>query len=226
MKIENEYLILNDVYLKNKKITGTTFVGLAGLDNFKKKGDTVLSIFGIYKEVIDPYWLKRGDIAESIVKRVYERDGFKTETFTKREINFDNFPENKNYGGMFDINLPLRGAIIEVKSKSMKDYDNIKQWGVKKEEYQGLYYAYMKGYDEAIMEWIFFDEETEANIKADLPYTFKNLKRHTKSLLVNKDEMEQLFYETWAYKDKCYNEKRILLNDISEKVLISIGVLK
>lgn len=118
MKIENGYLIL-DEYFKPKKITATSFYGLLGGNKFKPKGDFLLSILGLYKEPFDPFYTKRGEIAEKWLNKYLQNKGYSTKTWDKYEINFDNFPKNKELGGMIDIAItqPIRNVLLNVNLK-------------------------------------------------------------------------------------------------------------
>ena len=77
MKIENDYLILEprDVW-KPKKITGTIMGEMLGLNNFKKKGDAILTMIRAYKEVIDPFYTNRGAQAELILREKLKQKNF------------------------------------------------------------------------------------------------------------------------------------------------------
>ena len=103
----------------------------------------------------------RGDFAEQIVKKIYERDGYNCTTYDKKQIKYDNFYDDRYFSGIIDIELIDNNTLIEVKSKSMKDYDKIVKYPPKHEIYQGLMYGFLRGYESIIMEWIFFDETTE-----------------------------------------------------------------
>ena len=77
MKIENGYLILPNYY-KNKKITATSFYGLLGENKFKPKGDYLLSVLGLLKEPFDPFYSKRGEIAEKVLNEWLQAKGYTT----------------------------------------------------------------------------------------------------------------------------------------------------
>ena len=73
--VEKDLLVIDkEDNVKCKKITGHSFVGLIGLDNFKRSGDWLLIMHGLLPTKIDPKWLKRGDFAEMIVKKTYEKN--------------------------------------------------------------------------------------------------------------------------------------------------------
>lgn len=226
MKIENDYLIIEpNEYIKNKKITGHSFVDLLGLNNFKKPGDTFLTMHGFIKEKVDSKWLKRGDFAEKIVYLLYsQKYNKKCTIYDKEEISWDNFKNKKNYGGLIDIELLEDKTLIEVKSKSIKDYDFISRNKPKSEIYQGMYYAYLRGYKTFIMEWIFFDQVTEEEIFEDKrPTTLQYLQRISETYTVDYDEMNNKVKEALCILEKFKQERKIPLNQISEK---SIQLLK
>ena len=145
MVIKNGYLYLNDITIKKKKITGHSFVDLCSLNPFSKKGDCVLNMLGVYKPPFDNKYLYRGDIAEVLVlKKMQEKyKDIKLIRYTeedKKANNYDFFHEYVNCGGIPDIIIPDI-SLVEVKSKSMKDYDKISNGDIPKHElYQGLYY--------------------------------------------------------------------------------------
>lgn len=221
---ENCLVVEDTDELKIKKITGHSFVGLLGLDSFHRVGDYLLLMHNLIKEKVDKKWLLRGDFAENIIKRVYERDGYNCTTYDKEVVKYDNFSDNKDFGGLIDIELIEQQKIIEVKSKSLKNYEFIFQSLPLNEVYQGLYYARLRNYDEAILEWVFFDEPTEQEIfEGKKPTTLKNLKRLSKSFKVDKVEMDTKL----AYVKKIVNDfrttKKIPLEIISDGVLKQLG---
>lgn len=220
---ENCLVIEDKDKLKIKKITGHSFVGLIGLDNFHRVGDILLIMHGLITEKVDIKYLRRGDYAEKIIKKVYERDGFKCTTYNKEEINYDNF-NYEFFGGLVDIELIDDKKIIEVKSKSMKHYSSVAQNPPLNEVYQGLYYARLRNYNEVIMEWVFFDEKTEQEIfNNQKPTSLKSLERLSKTFVVDKQEMD----EKLAYARKMVRDfrttKKIPLNIISDGVLKQLG---
>lgn len=222
MRIEGDYLVV-DEYFKEKKITGHSFVGLIGFDSFKKPGDTLLTMHKIVDEKIDPKWLKRGDFAEKIVKAVYQRDGHNCTTYDKKAVQYDNF-DYDNFEGLIDIELLDENTLIEVKSKSMKDYQYIVANPPKQEIYQGLYYGFLRKYHHILMEWIFFDEQTEDEIFNDKkPTTLKNLKKYSKKYVIDNKEMEQLLAEAVLLNKGFERTKKIRLNLISDEMLKKLG---
>ena len=226
MRIENGYLIVEkNEMLKFKKITGHSFVQLIGIDPFTKVGDCLLAMHGLYKETVDEKWLKRGNLAEEIVKKVYTRNGHKCTTYDKYEINFDNFQNYQHFGGLIDIELIEERSLIEVKSKSLKDYDYIIQKQPIQEVYQGLYYGFLRGYEAITMEWIFFDEQTQEEVFNDKPITtFKNLKKFNKRFSVNKEEIKEKLKTALQIVFDVREHGKIPLNNISDKVLKYLGL--
>lgn len=226
MKIENGYLIIEPYeYIRNKKITGHSFVDLLGLNNFKKPGDTLLTMHGFVAEKVDEKWLKRGDFAEKIVYLLYTQKYKKRcITYDKQVIKWDNFQEKKNFGGLIDIELLDDKSLIEVKSKSLKDYEYICENQPLNEVYQGEYYAFLRGYETFKMEWIFFDPITEEEIfSGKKPTTLKNIRRFSKEYKVNFKEMEDKTKEALTILENFRKERKIPLDQISE---INIEKLK
>ena len=234
IRVENGYIILSDE-AKAKKITGTKFPVLINKNPYKKRGDQMLELFGLYKEEVDPYYLKRGDIGEALVNQTFKENGYKTKTWKKKEINYDNFPENEDFGGMIDIFIekPIKN-VIEVKSKNLKDYSKIVQEGNEHEELQGMLYAYLKQVD-LIMVWVFFNDETEKAIKMNLPFDVhsfnengeRNVTFHIKTIKMDNEKrrlMEEYMLEAQQYREFCVREKVIPLSDVSKKVLDKLKI--
>lgn len=231
MIIENGYLVFDKEKEINKiefkKINGHNFVELVGMNKFSQVGDTLIKMFGFVKTDVDKKYLIRGDFAEQIVKSVYKRDGHICTTYDKIEVNYDNFKYNNYFSGVIDIELLEEKTLIEVKSKSMKDYDNIIKYPPKNEIYQGLMYGFLRNYKSIIMEWIFFDEETEQEIfLGKKPTTLKNLKKYSKVFDVNYDEMKQLLNKAYYIVATFVKSKKISLDLISEEMLIKLGILR
>jgi len=210
---------------KIKKISGHAFVEIAGLNHFNPKGDAVLGLFGFYKNDVDKKYLYRGDLAEKIVQKVYSRTT-KIQVYDKKSINYDNFQDNKYFGGLIDIELPFDKAYVEVKSKSMSAYDSVNNYPPMDEVYQGLLYCVLGHKDKLIMEWIFFDEKAEQEIFNGMqPSSLKELKKITKEYLVKdyEEDVRNKMKETFNYYLNCYKESRVPVNDISERVLKILG---
>ena len=228
MKIENNYLCFEQSeFKKDKKITARIFVGLAGFDNFKTPHDYLLQMFGFFdesetseeKQQMAKY-LKRGNYAENIVFKVYMRDGMSPIMFDKKAIEYDNFKHIKRFGGLIDIDMPFFSTLSEVKSKNIKEFENIEKWPPKKEIYQGLFYGYLQNYDKINMDWIFFDDKTEQEVMNDLPVTTnKHLKKITKTYDVDRVEMFSLMKQTEDFVDAFIKDPKIPIEKISPKIL-------
>ena len=236
--IENDFLIIDSEIIKRKKITGTKFPVLLGLNNYKTRGKEVLQLFGLVpNDDVDPFYAIRGEIAEQIAKKVLEERGFICKTWDKKEIEFDNFKYNKDFGGMIDIAItsPAR-IVVEVKSKNIKKYEDIKKYGNKSEEKQGDLYATLCGTD-CLMVWVFFNDKTEDLIRKGLITNseqidingtdengIKNVTIYTKMNVVNKDKVYNEMTIAKLYVDTCFDRKKIPLKDLDEKTLESLGL--
>lgn len=224
------YIITDKTPKTKKKMSGHSFVALAGFDNFNKRGDAVLNLLGIKKDTIDPKYLYRGEEAERLVRQIYEKKLNKKIVWyneqAKKDNHYDFFPSYVQCGGIPDILLPEEQIIIEVKSKSMKDYNYIKSNGAPLNElYQGLYYSYLSMYGKTIMFYVFFDEESEKEIFANNPITnYSNLKFLSQEYVVKRDDIELLVKSSLKYYNECVREQKIPLCDISKNVLLEIGV--
>lgn len=225
MRVENEYLMLDesDMPKKIKKITGHPFVDLVGLNKYSKKGDAVLSLLKLYKSDFDNKYLYRGEMAERMIGLILKRQGKKFITYdekAKKENNYDFFPDYKEIGGIPDFEIPSEETIHEVKGKSMEKYAEIKKETPKEELYQGLMYAYMRKWPNLIMDYVFFDVESEKLLfENKKPKTLDNCKILQKKYKVNREEMEDLILEAVSYYKECIDNRRIPLKDISKKVL-------
>lgn len=221
MKVENGYLVFAPYDpIKIKKITGHSFVDLLGINKFVKRGDALLSLHGVCSEKVDPKYLRRGDFAEYIAKIYYQREGHVCITYDKKEIGYDNFKENKTCGGIIDIEMPAERSLVEVKSKSLKDYNLVINNPPANELYQGMFYAYLRGYVSFNMFWLFFDENTENEIFAGVkPTSLKNIKKFEKEYFVDTADIKNKIAEAEAIVENFRKEKRIPLSEISPKYI-------
>lgn len=225
MEVKDGYLYFDtNITLKTKKkITGHSFVNLCSLNPYSKKGDTVLELLKFFKNEVDPKYLYRGNMAETVVAYLLKKNNIDYIYYTeedKKKYNYDFFQEYAQCGGIPDFEIPSQDYLIEVKSKSLAKYNEIVANPPKEEIYQGLYYAYLRGYQKARLIWVFFDEETEKEVFANKkPTTLKNIKIYSQDYVVNKEEIKQMLYDSLLYYCKCVSEKRIPISDISPKVL-------
>ena len=214
MKIKNNNLTFF------KKITGTTFPDLAGLNKFKPKGDCVLSMLGYVTEPFDEFYTKRGEIAEQLALKSLTRKGHKCVTYDKKEFHYDNFPDNPYFGGLIDIEIPSESTLYEIKSKNVKDYDKISKFGDIVQENQAMHYGYLRNYKQVHIMWIFFDDETENCIKNDLPITtYANLKMFEKTLSIDYDYQHELHRQALLYYIHCLAYQSVPIEDVSDKYL-------
>ena len=223
-RIEGNYLIIDEP-IKEKKITGHSFVDILGLNPFSKIGDAILKFHKVIDEEIDEKWLKRGDFAEKIVQHIYTRDGHKITIYDKKEVKYDNFQNNQDFGGLLDIELLDEETLIEVKSKSSKDYEYICKLQPQHEIMQGMYYAKLRGYEKFTMEWIFFDSTTEEQVfKGEKPTTLANLKRLSKTYNVDDSYITTKMFQVLKVVKAFREHKRIPLDLVSDECLEKIGV--
>ena len=231
VRIVNDYVYFETdrTIRTKKKITGHSFVDLSGFNPYTKRGDTILSLVGIRKEEVDKKYLYRGEIAEQLVRNIYEKKlGKKIVWYdekTKKDNYYDFFPTFLQCGGIPDIEIPSENTLVEVKSKSMKDYEKIKTNGsLVYELYQALYYGYLRNYDKITMFYVFFDEESEKQAFANQPITnFKNIKFLSNVYEVKREEIEFLLKSDLEYYNNAIREKRIHISDFSDKVLKELG---
>lgn len=230
MRIENGYLILeeSEIPKKLKKITGHSFVNLVGLNKYNKKGDTILSMLKLYKSEFNDKYKYRGEMAEKMIGVILKKQGKDFITYdekAKKDNDYDFFPNYKEIGGIPDFEIPSEETIHEVKGKSLEKYKEVKENPPKDEVYQGLLYTYLRGWNTLIMDWVFFDVESENMLfQNKLPKTLDNCQVMQRKYLVNREEMEDLILDAISYYNECVTNRRIPLGDISPKVLKSLGL--
>lgn len=227
IRIEDGYLKFDfeDIYInKNtnlpKKITGHSFVALIEKDKFKTKGDCVIDLLKILpQQPIDEFFTNRGKIAEKLIEKSYLKEYKRYITYDAEDIKYDNFQDNKYFGGMVD-GLCEGTTIIEVKSKSLKDYDYITKNAIENEEYQAKLYATLWEINDVVMEYVFFPPEIEEKIKAKQKIeSFKGCQRFQKKLLVNHQEIIEEMKKALVYYMNCYKTLSIPLQDISNNYM-------
>lgn len=181
--VDVKYDKVNDVYVfghfdetKMKKVTSRAFSCLLGKNFFTSVGQTILERFKLIEsQDIDKYWGVRGDMAELLVAEFltesYKQNGveLKLKTWTKEEVNYDNFSRNEKFGGLLDIAISQPEkyrAVVEVKSKSMKDVEKItKSCGNIEEVLQGKFLTYLSNVSKCLMVYVFFTKDQEQEIK-------------------------------------------------------------
>ena len=232
LRQDNEYIYIetDKTVRTKKKISGHPFVGLVGFDKFNKRGDIVLSLLGIKKDPFDDKYSYRGEIAEMLVRAIYEKKLNKKIVWydeeTKKKNDYDFFKSYLQCGGIPDIEIPSEQMLVEVKSKSMKDYADIKEKGAPANElYQALYYGFLRKYKKITMFYVFFDEESEQLAFQNKPIkTYNNLKFLKQDYDVNEEEIDFLVKNALNFYNDCVKNKRIPISDLSKKVIDEIGV--
>lgn len=237
MEIINGYLYFetDKTVATKKKMTGHDFVNLAGFNKYSKRGDTILSMLGIYKKPFDKKYLYRGNLAELLVMKYYSiklnRPFEYYDEQAKKKNNYDFFPSYKQCGGIPDMEMLDRSELIEIKSKSEDKYNEIATLeNIPLEElYQALFYAYLRRTREVTMVYVFFDKETEDLVfENKQPNTLKNIKLYSKSFcsILYFDEVESKIKECLKYYNECVRYKRIPINDISKEILDKLNIIK
>lgn len=230
MRIVNDFLEIEDSdFIKVKKITATNITALLGTNKFKKKGDAVLGIMGLYRETIDPFYTQRGEIAELVLREKYKQDGYEIKWWDKYEISFDNFPKNKDFGGMIDMALisPTR-ELVECKSKNIKDFEKTVRFKNDDYEHQAIHYGYLSKCENVNLHYVFFTDEQEQKIrnKEKLDITPCEFKYYTYKIAYDRAEYEEKLEKCKVYRDKCVSDRKIPICDISDKVLQNLRLLK
>lgn len=175
--VQGDYVFEKLQNANHKKITSRAFACLLGKNGFESAGKTILERCNmIEKEAIDPYYTVRGAIGECLVEdyfidvyKQYKKIDIEIRSWNPKDIGFDNFPKNPDFGGMLDraiANPQSERAPIEVKSKSMKDFQFIdKNKGVLEEVLQGKFLAKLGVSSICLMAYIFFNEQQETQLK-------------------------------------------------------------
>jgi hypothetical protein len=150
---------------------------LLGKNTFESAGKTILERCNmVEKETIDPYYTVRGAIGAHRIEdyfidvyKKYKNMEIKVLSWDAKSVNFDNFAKNPTFGGLLDraISEPKEErAVIEVKSKSLKDYPFIDgKKGVEEEVLQGKFLSTLSKTETCHMAYIFFDEQQETLLK-------------------------------------------------------------
>ena len=203
-----------------KKITGTNVAELAGMNKFKPRGDMVLSMLGLVTEPFDEFYTKRGEIAEKLALQTLKKRNLPCVVYNKREVGYDNFPDNRFFGGLIDIEIPALRTLYEIKSKNIKDYDKIEKFGDSCQEEQAMHYGWLRHYDKVHIMWIFFTDEIEEKIKAGEPITsYAGMKMFEKELVVDDDVQEDIHRRAAQYYVHCVALGEVPIEDISDKYL-------
>ena len=151
LTIDNQFLNIKYDKCFAKKITSSQYPALIGIDDFNGKGEKTMSLLNLLeREDIDPYWLYRGDIAESLayevirdtfVRRYGERNVevilFDSKDYTYGDqwaYNRETGKGNQFFGGRVDIGIKvkmpnsdeIKRIVVEVKGKTYeKHYEMI-----------------------------------------------------------------------------------------------------
>lgn len=228
MDRENSFLILEDKDLQRiKKITATNMTALLGTNKFRKRGDAMLMILNLYKEQIDPFYTARGEWAERILREKYKQEGYTVKYWDKFEIKFDNFPQNKEFGGMIDMcfTAPTR-ELVECKSKNISKLEETKKFKNDDYEHQAQFYGYWSKCKDINLTYVFFTDEQEQKIRNNEPlslnpseYTFYSYK-----VPLDEEKFKAELKMCLVYKNQCLNERKIPLEDISQKILDKLNI--
>lgn len=175
--VQGDYVFEKLQNANHKKITSRAFACLLGKNGFESAGKTILERCNmVEKEAIDPYYTVRGAIGEHLVEdyfiavyKQYKKIDIGIMSWNAKDVNFDNFQKNPDFGGLLDraITTPkeLR-AVIEVKSKSMKDLQFIdSKKGIEEEVLQGKFLATLSKTETCHMAYIFFNEQQELQLR-------------------------------------------------------------
>jgi len=183
------------------KVTSRMYPILLGKNNWNGIGYAVLDRCKLLaKEEIDPFYMVRGALAEILVDEYiqhnYKRLGIEvvTKRFTPESVNYDMFPKDAKFGGVVDIGISKpedKRAVVEVKSKNVKDLYRISKQGdlAIEEVMQGKFLATMSNVKKLIMAYVFFSDKQESDIK-NMMNTTQNVDEIYKALNINFQDYE------------------------------------
>lgn len=242
--VANGSFVFQNEFIKKKKITGRTFPLLLGIGKYEKKGDTVLKMVGLLKDdPIDPYYLVRGTLCENRVKKHYEEKGYECQTWNdlevKKKIGFDLWKDrNESFGGIPDIvstNIEGTRLLIEVKSKSMKDYETYVKIPNEEEIMQMSLYATLGKTNDNRMFYVFLPPELEQRIKEDMESMngkareitdeeWHNCRFIDKKIEIDFAKVKEDMQNAKWYLESCCATRKIALNDLSINALKKMGI--
>lgn len=179
-------------------------------------------LLNIYKEKIDPFYTQRGYQAELILREMLKQKGFAIKWWDAQEIGWDNFPSNKEAGGLIDIAITAPNRqVVECKSKNISKLNETKRFINDDYEHQAQHYGYLSKCDDINLIYVFFTDEQEQIIREGRQldtnpslYTFYGYK-----VKLDREKYASELQQCIDYKNKCLSEMRIPLSDISEKTL-------
>lgn len=106
--VENNRIKLSPKYLEKtkpyfKKITGSRFANVLGINKFSSPVQTWATMVGIYKEGMDPILSQAGNVIEPKI-RDYVAQKLKIDyrVYNPQAVKWDVFPENSIFGGIPD----------------------------------------------------------------------------------------------------------------------------
>jgi hypothetical protein len=226
-------MIVKDGYLwfeendkiKDKKITGRSFVQLASKDSYTPKGDCIIKMFLRIKEQVNPYYAIRGDIAEKIVEKVLTKKGKKVVRYTTESEDYDMFKHLNNCGGVIDLRLFNDDGsyyIIETKSKEWNAFTEKRYKeteGNQNEIWQALYYQFLDKAKKSVMAYVLFNDNAKMCIENNLKLNPKDIKIFFKINNYDESKVRQEIQNALKYKKWCWENKKVPLHDISRKML-------
>lgn len=226
MIIKDGYLCFEETdKIKDKKITGRTFVQLASKDSYTPKGDCIINMFLRIKEQISPYYAVRGEIAEKIVLKVLEKKCKNVVRYTTEGEKYDMFKHLQNCGGVIDLRMFNEDGsfdIIEVKSKEWNIYTEKRYReteGNENEIWQALYYQFLDKAKRSIMAYVLFNDKAKMCIEENLKLNPADVKIFFKINKYDEQKVKTAIQNALKYKKWCWENKKVPLQDISQKML-------
>ena len=142
-------LVLKNIEISSKKITGTTFGAILGKNKYVNEFEAFCKIFKLDMPILNYKYIEAGKTIEPILREfVIKNTGFDIESYDKKDYpKFDYFYEtNTRFGGLPDGYIKETNTLIEFKTTNWKSKKHWTKNGVP-ESYikQTELYAYLKG---------------------------------------------------------------------------------
>lgn len=161
---------------KYKKITSRRYPELLNKNPFTSVGKSLLDMFyQVESEEFDDWYTLRGAVGEHLAElhiiEKFKADGkaIKTIHFSPQQFEgYDQFPKNEFLGGVIDIAIAEpkdERAIVECKSKGIKDLEKIENEQPIEEVLQGELLCMLAKCTQYYMAYVFFTKEQEDKIK-------------------------------------------------------------
>lgn len=174
--------------IKNKKITGSRFGKLLGIDPFSSPEIEALYMAKVLTVDIDPKYLEAGNFLEPLIIESYnKKNNCKIKTF---KGSYDEFPNQPVFGGVPDGLIEEEKILIEIKTTMIK---NKKYWVDNQipedKKTQTNLYAELLGYSKVIFLVLFLEEEDYKNLKS---LKLSEMTKAGSTYILNESDLEEI----------------------------------